>query len=100
MLSRGYTNHEASKMIKAVLDTNVFVSSIFWSGPSHRVVLKALEKRIAVFISPQLLKELDRVLRRDFTQPDYFVHRQISLILDYATVVQSSLKLTVVKKDP
>ncbi len=87
-------------MIKTVLDTNIFVSSIFWFGPSHKVVEKALDGKIEVFTSIEILQELAKVLRRDFNEPDEMVHRQISLIMDYATVVQSGVKLSIVKKDP
>ncbi|MBI2232284.1 MAG: hypothetical protein HYU56_00015 [Candidatus Aenigmarchaeota archaeon] len=38
-------------MIKIVLDTNIFVSSIFWFGPSHKVAEKALDGKIEVFTS-------------------------------------------------
>ncbi len=88
-------------MIKVVLDTNIFISSIFWDkGKSHGIVGMALDKRIAVFTSFEILEELERVLRRDFEEPDEMVHRQVSLILDYATVVKPNLKLQVVDKDP
>ncbi|MBI2232283.1 MAG: putative toxin-antitoxin system toxin component, PIN family [Candidatus Aenigmarchaeota archaeon] len=46
------------------------------------------------------MQELDKVLRRDFNETDEMVHRQISLIMDYATVVHPGVKLSVVKKDP
>ena len=87
-------------MTKVVLDTNIFVSSIYWKGPSHKVVSKALDGEIKVFTSIEILQELDKVLRRDFDEPDDIVHRQISLIVDYATIITSSVKLAVVKKDP
>jgi len=87
-------------MIRAVLDTNIFVSSIFWFGPSHKVAGKALDGKIEVFTSIEILQELDKVLRKDFNEPDEMVHRQISLIMDYATVVQSGVNLSIVKKDP
>lgn len=87
-------------MTRVVLDTNVFVSSIFWKGPSHKVVEKALDGEIEVFTSVEILQELDKVLRRDFAEPDEMVHRQISLIVDYATTVPVTTKLSVVKKDP
>lgn len=87
-------------MTRVALDTNIFVSSIFWKGPSHQVVSKALDRKIEVFATIEILQELDKVLRRDFDEPDEIVHRQISLIVDYATIITSNVKLAVVKKDP
>lgn len=86
--------------MKVVLDTNIFVSSTFWKGPSHKVVEKALDGKIKVFTSIEILQELDKVLRRDFDETDEMVHRQISLILNYATTIPVSVRLSVVKKDP
>ena len=87
-------------MLKVVLDTNIFVSSIFWRGNPHKVVRLALDKRIRVVTSVEILQELEKVLRRDFEQPDEMVHRQISLILEYATVIKTTVKIDVVKADP
>lgn len=88
-------------MTKVVLDTNVFVSSIFWEkGAPHKVVELALEKKIFVFTSVEILRELEKVLRRDFKEPDELIHRQISLIFEYANVVLSTVKVDVVKDDP
>lgn len=70
-------------MIKVVLDTNIFISSIFWKGSPHRVVEKAVDGKINVFTSIEILQELDKVLRRDFEEPDEMVYRQISLIREY-----------------
>lgn len=88
-------------MIKAVLDTNIFVSSIFWEkGNPHRIIEKCLNKEVIVFTTLSILKELENVLRRDFEEPEEIVNRQISLVLEYAIVVQPAVQLTVVREDP
>lgn len=48
---------------RAVLDTNVIVSGLGWSGAPARVLDAALDGRITLISSPQLLAELRRVLR-------------------------------------
>ena len=53
-------------MLKVVLDTNIFVSSIFWQGNPHKAVELALEKKLDVFTSVEILHELEKVLKRDF----------------------------------
>ena len=85
---------------KVVLDTNIFISSIFWRlGAPHKVVELALDKRIQVFISVDILKELEKVLRRDFEEPEEMILRQLNLILSYATLVKPRIKLSIVKED-
>lgn len=44
-----------------ILDTNVFISGIFWSGPPYQI-LKAWQKhRINLAVSKEILDEYDRV---------------------------------------
>ena len=88
-------------MLKVVLDTNIFVSSIFWKkGNPHKVVESALGKKIHVFTSLEILQELEKVLRRDFEEPEEMIQRQISLILEYSTVIKPSVKINIVADDP
>lgn len=88
-------------MIKIVLDTNIFVSSVFWEkGNPHRIVELAIDKKIEVFTSVEILQELERVLKRDFDEPDELIQRQIGLIFEYASVIVAGKKVDVVKADP
>jgi uncharacterized protein len=88
-------------VIKAVFDTNIFVSSIFWEkGNPHRVVELAIDRKIMAFTSVEILQELEKVLKRDFDEPDDIIQRQIGLIFEYASVVISDEKVDVIKADP
>jgi len=88
-------------VLRVVLDTNIFVSSIFWEkGNPHKVIELALDKKIQIFSSLAILEELEKILRRDFDEPDKMIHRQISLILEYARIIQVAVSLDVVKDDP
>lgn len=88
-------------MFKVVLDTNIFVSSIFWDkGNPHKTVELALDKKINVYTSIDILKELEKVLRRDFEEPDELIHSQISLIMEYAKLINVNCRLDVVQDDP
>jgi len=87
-------------MIKAVLDTNILVSSIFWEkGNPHKVAELALCKKIKVFTSAEILMELEKVLRRDFDEPKEKIQQQITLVLEYATVVAATKNVDVIKAD-
>lgn len=48
-------------MIKLVLDTNVFVSGIFWSGPPAKILNAWHEKKIKIICFLEILDEYSRV---------------------------------------
>ncbi|MBU9889716.1 MAG: putative toxin-antitoxin system toxin component, PIN family [Candidatus Omnitrophica bacterium] len=51
-------------MIKAVLDTNVVVSGLLWTGVPREILRAAEEERFFLFSSKELLEELALVLCR------------------------------------
>ena len=48
-------------MIKIVLDTNVFMSGIFWSGPPSKVLDAWQQNKISLVCSPEIIDEYNRV---------------------------------------
>jgi len=87
-------------LLRVVLDTNIFVSSIFWRGNPHKIVEKALNKEIQIFVSVNIIDELEKVLKRDFEEPEEYIEKQINLILEYSEVVKTDVKVNIVKEDP
>jgi putative PIN family toxin of toxin-antitoxin system len=86
---------------RIVLDTNVLVSALGWRGPSHDIVASCLDYKYDLLLSPDLLTELEKVLR----YPKF--HFQDSAILDYLTLLAKSaeivipdLKVAIVQADP
>jgi len=51
-------------MLKIVLDTNVLVSAFFWEGNEAELFRKIEQKKTVLFISQEILKELEDVLNR------------------------------------
>ena len=47
--------------MKVVLDTNVFVSGVFFSGPPFRILQAWRDEKIQLVISPEILEEYRRV---------------------------------------
>ena len=87
-------------MTNAVLDTNIFVSSVFWEkGNPHKIVEKAIEGEFDVFISEEIIEELEEILRRDFNESDDFIKEQVRLIKEYAEVVEIKERVVIVKED-
>ncbi len=87
--------------INVVLDVNVFISSIIsFTGSSHKIIELALENKIKVFVSLDILKELEEKLIEEFEQPKEKIERQLALILSYAEVIEPKEKINVIKDDP
>ncbi len=47
--------------MRVVLDTNVFVSGVFFAGPPHEILKAWRNGRIQILISEEILKEYHRV---------------------------------------
>lgn len=47
--------------MKVILDTNVFVSGVFFSGPPYQILQAWHDKKIALVVSPEILFEYQRV---------------------------------------
>jgi putative PIN family toxin of toxin-antitoxin system len=55
--------------VKAVFDTNIFISAIEFGGTPRKIFLSAVAGEFKLYTSPVLLEELDRVLRDRFQYP-------------------------------
>ena len=47
--------------MKVILDTNVFISGIFFSGPPYRILEAWRDDKIQLVVSPEILEEYRRV---------------------------------------
>jgi putative PIN family toxin of toxin-antitoxin system len=47
--------------VRVVLDTNVFVSAVFFIGPPYKVLQAWRDGRIQIVLSPEILEEYQRV---------------------------------------
>ena len=75
-------------MIKAVLDTNILLSSLFWKGQPRKIVDLAIENKFRAVTSSDILEELKCVLEEDFSQVPYDVRERILRdILSYSALV-------------
>ena len=74
--------------MRIVLDTNVFVSGIFFTGPPYQILRAWRDRKIELVVSPEILEEYQRVsdiLGRRFPEVD--VGLLIDLLIVEATVV-------------
>jgi putative PIN family toxin of toxin-antitoxin system len=87
--------------MRIVLDTNVFVSGIFFSGPPHRILAAWRDGRVAIVYSPAIVEEYERVLAelsREFPQ----INGQpfLDLLARWGELVKPSPLASAICRDP
>ena len=88
-------------MLKAVFNTNIIVSSFLSEhGFSHKNVEMAIEGKIANYTSPDMLKELSKVLREGIKFSEEDVKNSVGFVLGYSIPVNPAQKVDAVKDDP
>lgn len=92
-------------MKKVVLDTNTLISGLLWDGNEARIIEKAENKEIRLFISPVLIEELGGVLKREkfckrLEGKEYTVDKAVSKIALIATLIEPTHKINLIKEDP
>ena len=87
-------------MIRAVLDTNVFISSIFWLGAPYRIVQKGFEGDFVIVTSPEILKEVGNTLHRKFRFPAEDTNTFLEIITLNSYLVEPQERIRAVKADP
>jgi len=87
--------------MKVVLDTNIFISGIFWKGDPNKIVLAWKEGKFILVSSMDIISELINVLK-DFKirLPDDLLSFWIDSIVKNSEFVKLENKLKVVMEDP
>jgi len=87
--------------MKIVLDTNVFISGIFFSGPPTIILQAWRDSKIKIILSEEILKEYQRVaeeLSSKFSAVD--IDRIIELLTIYGEVFETKDISVSVCEDP
>jgi len=89
-------------MLKAVYDTNIIVSAVLHKGRLPASLLSlALEGKVELFVSEELLKEYEGVLKRPkFKLDEKEIGNLMKLIKRKSIKVKPTKRLTIIKKDP
>src|SRR3989344_1729458 len=89
-------------MIKVVVDTNVFISGIFWEGNYCSQIIHAWRTgKIQLISSLEILQELSEKLQSFKIQmPKEMIQEWRHMIIENATMVEPTEKLDLVKNDP
>ena len=87
--------------MRIILDTNVFVSGIFFTGPPHRILEAWRDGKLKLVISPEILEEYQRVgtaLAEQF--PTVSLKRILELVMVHAEIVVAPRLPEPVSVDP
>ncbi len=88
--------------MRIVADTNLLIASIFWNGAPYKIIQQALEKKIELVTSQEILKEVQKVLsdpKEGFILGEQEINDILKVILQYALLVQGQEKVNIVR-DP
>ena len=85
---------------RVVIDTNIYISAIFWDGPPRQVVDLGRDGKIEIYTSGDIEEEITRVLLKKFRlNPDDVEE----ILLDFSTFtipVRSEKQFKIIKDDP
>ena len=87
--------------MKVVLDTNVFISGIFWKGSSSKVITNWRNGKFTLVTSLEAVSEIIKVLK-DFKirLPDDMIKEWAGLIVRNSVIVEPKERIEIVKDDP
>jgi len=69
-------------MYRIVIDTNIYISAIFWGGKPRYIIDLGRDNKIQIFSSDEIEKELSKILKDKF-RLDYKDEEQI--LVDFST---------------
>ena len=84
-------------MIRAVLDTNIIISSVFWKGNPHEVVRRGILGEYQLVASAELLDEVADKLRVKFKFPEESIQELVDILLTHCQIVEPTSKFDVVR---
>ena len=86
--------------MRVVLDTNILISALFWRGNPYKVVSNALEKRYSLYLSDEILNELEEKLRIKFEFPEDKIRNHIEILREHGKVIKPDVEVGIIREDP
>ena len=88
--------------MRVIIDTNVFISGIFWKGNfCSQIIDKWKTKKFELISSKDILDEFVRTLRGFKIQmPDGMIEEWRNLIIKNSIIVEPVIKVNVITDDP
>lgn len=85
--------------LKAVLDTNVYLSGIIFGGNPRHILDLIIQKKITAITSPAILLEISQKLEQKFSWSEEQILVTIKTLAKTTTVVSPKKRLNIVKAD-
>jgi len=90
--------------MKITIDTNILISSTFWSGNSNKILEKVENKEIELILSKEIIEEFSKVLeckeiKDKIKDKNLEMKRTIEKIISLSTFVEPTLKFNEIKDD-
>ena len=85
--------------LKVVLDTNVYISALLFSGVPEEIIGLARAGRIGLLVSPTIMLELGRILQDKFGFSRRETLYAVSGVRRIARIIVPKIKLDIVDKD-
>lgn len=92
--------------MRIVLDTNVWLSAIFWEGEASKIIEACEKKQIEILITEDIILEITSVINKEEKFQKFIEDREenieglIRTILSIATLIESKTNLDLIKEDP
>ena len=88
----------ASEKLRVVIDTNVFVSGLNYPGTPNQVLVRFIRGEMALYISPFILGELERILTEKLRWSSQRTQATLNLIRAKAILVDPKSTVSVVTR--
>lgn len=88
-----------NRNVKAVLDTNIYISAILFGGKPEKIRKLSKEGKIEILISEAIIAEIAEVLRKTFNWENLQIFQTINEIREVATLVTPRQTLSIIKED-
>ena len=85
--------------MRAVADTNVYISALNFGGAPEDVLRLGREGAVQLFISPSILREVEGVLLRKFHWSARNAREAIAAIQEFAQIVRPKATIRVITED-
>ena len=90
--------------MKAVLDTNVWLSAAFWEGEAFKLVSTIQRRKIEVIVTKKILLEIVEVLNKEAKFQKFIKDRKLAIgdllrtITSLGKLIDSKTRLSIVKE--
>ena len=92
--------------MRIVLDTNVWLSAIFWRGEADKLVKEILNRKIEIIITKEIISEIVEVLNKEEKFQKFIENRKqkiedlIRTILSISVLIETKSKFDLIKENP